>query len=200
MLAFYFPLCFDLLRANPQTLHRTFRTNTLSHYHLASLFIPPLLSRPGGGTLVTISSVLAHLGASHLSDYAASKAALVAFHSSLSAEFASTPDIKTILVTPGQLDTGLFAGVRLGWVGRFFGPVVEVGELAVKLVAMIDSGEGGVLAVPAYAKWIGWMAVLPFGLQRVLRDWSGVDKAMVGFGSQGFEAMMDENKSLKDVA
>lgn len=128
--------------------------------------------------------MLARLGASQLSDYTASKAALLAFHASLSAELATTPNIKTILVTPGQLDTGLFAGVHVGWVGRFFGPVVEVRELAVKLVAMIDSGEGGVLAVPAYARWIAWMGVLPAGLQKVLRDWSGVDRAMGGFGSK----------------
>lgn len=126
--------------------------------------------------------MLAHLGASQLSDYTASKAALLAFHSSLSAELATSPNIKTILVTPGQLDTGLFAGVRLGCVGRFFGPVVEVRELAVKLVTMIDSGEGGLLAVPAYARWIAWMGVLPAGLQKVLRKWSGVDRAMGGFG------------------
>lgn len=128
--------------------------------------------------------MLAHLGASQLCDYTASKAALLAFHSSLSAELAASPNIKTILVTPGELDTGLFAGVRLGWVGRFFGPVVEVRELAVKLVTMIDSGEGGLLAVPAYARWIAWIGVLPAGLQKVLRKWSGVDRAMGGFGSK----------------
>lgn len=188
---------FFLLQPKPQTLHRTFRINTLSHYHLASLFLPPLLSRPGGGTLVTISSVLAHLGASHLSDYTASKAALIAFHSSLTAELASSPNIKTILVTPGQLDTGLFAGVQVGRVGRFFGPVVEVGELAVKLVAMIDGGEGGVLAVPAYARWIGWIAVLPYGFQRELREWSGVDRAMAGFGSQNAGALVDDERIQK---
>lgn len=59
--------------------------------------------------------------------------------------------------------------------------MVEVRELAVKLVAMIDSGEGGVLALPAYARWIAWLAVLPVGAQKVLRSWSGVDDAMAGF-------------------
>lgn len=107
-------------------------------------------------------------------------------------ELASTPNIKTILVTPGQLDTGLFAGVQAGGGGgrgagiggmlaKFFGPVVEVQELALGLVAMIERGEGGVLAMPAYARWIAWMAVLPAGVQKVLRGWSGVDKAMEGF-------------------
>lgn len=62
--------------------------------------------------------------------------------------------------------------------------MVEVRELAVKLVAMIDSGEGGVLAEPAYARWIAWLAVLPVGLQKLLRSWSGVDDAMAGFNSK----------------
>lgn len=171
-----------LTKPNPISFS-TFRTNTLSHYHLTSLFLGPLLQRPSGGTLVTISSVLGYLGASHLSDYTASKAALLAFHASLSAELFSSPNIKTILVTPGQLDSGMFAAVRLGWARRFFAPVVEVRELAVKLVAMIDSREGGVLAVPAYARWIAWLAVLPVGLQKALRGWSGVDDAMAGFST-----------------
>ncbi len=56
--------------------------------------------------------------------------------------------------------------------------------MTVKLVAMIDSGEGGVLALPAYARWIAWMAVLPAGMQNVLRSWSGIDEAMSGFSSR----------------
>lgn len=178
--------------------HRTFRTNTLSHYHLVSLFLPPLLSRPAGGTLITISSVLGRLGASHLSAYTASKAALLAFHSSLTAELANShPAIKTILVTPGQLDTGMFGDVKMGWLRNFFGPVVEVRELAVRLVKMIDEGEGGVLALPAYARWISCLELLPVGVQQVVRRWSGVDEAMGAGGGRarkgprGGDAKMD---------
>lgn len=61
--------------------------------------------------------------------------------------------------------------------------MVEVREIAVKLVAMIDSGEGGVLALPAYARSIAWLAVLPVGAQKILRSWSGVDDAMAGFST-----------------
>ena len=77
----------------------------------------------------------------------------------------------------------MFAAVQLGWARRFFAPVVEVREIAVKLVAMIDSGEGGVLALPAYARSIAWLAVLPVGAQKILRSWSGVDDAMAGFSA-----------------
>ena len=163
-------------------LLRTFRTNTLSHYHLTSLFLPPLLNRPNGGTLVTIASVLGYLGPSQLSVYSGTKAALIAYHTSLSAELASSSmpknGIKTILVTPGALTTPLFAGMEQNRCRNFFGPMIDVRELAMKIIWMIDQGEGGVIAMPAYARWIAWMGVLPAGLQKLARWVSGLDGAM----------------------
>ena len=128
---------------------------------------------------MTISSVLGRLGAANLSAYTASKAAAIAFHTSLSAELSSHPNIKTILVTPGQLDTALFGHIKLDWFRNFFGPVVEVRELAVKMVKLIDAGEGGTIAVPTYAGLIPWLETLPKALQNSLKRWSGVDAGIV---------------------
>lgn len=156
----------------------------MSHYNLNSLFLPPLLKRPDGGTIVTISSVLAKLGAAQLSAYTASKAALLAYHSSLSAELSSaSPNIKTILVAPGHLSTELFNGLQQHPVQRFFGPVVEVQDLAMKIVNTIDEGRGDVIAEPLYARWISIMDLLPVGLQRVFRGLAGIDTAMSGFNA-----------------
>jgi NAD(P)-dependent dehydrogenase (short-subunit alcohol dehydrogenase family) len=188
-----------------EDVERTFRVNTLSHYHLTSLFLSSLLERPCGGTLVTISSVLAYLGASHLSAYTASKAALLAYHASLSAELASTaPQIKTILVAPGQLDTQLFGNVKLrGWWRNFFGPVVGAGEVAVRIVEMIDRGEGGVISEPAYASWIAWLGVLPVGVQTMMRGWTGIDDAFARPVEEASEtarkAESSEGKRRRDV-
>ena len=163
-------------------VNRSFRVNTMSHFQLGALFIPPLLSRPAGATIVTISSALGYLGASHLSAYTASKAALIAYHSSLRGELSSmNSNIKTILVTPGQLSTELFASLDQGPVRGFFGPTVEVQDLAMKIVAMIDAGQGGHIAEPAYARWIAAFGLFPVGLQKVVRTLAGVDTAMAGF-------------------
>ena len=163
-------------------LLRTFRTNTLSHYNLTSLFLPPLLNRPNGGTLITVASVLGYLGPNQLTVYSGSKAALIAYHTSLSAELASSSmpknSVKTILVTPGALTTPLFAGLQQNRFRDFFGPMVDVRELAMKIIWMIDQGEGGVIAMPAYARWIAWMGVLPAGLQKLARSVGGLDGAM----------------------
>ncbi|KAL8963876.1 MAG: hypothetical protein Q9183_004884 [Haloplaca sp. 2 TL-2023] len=157
----------------------TFRVNAISHFHLSSLFLKPLVAKKTPGTLVTVSSILGRLGASNLSVYTASKASIIAFHTSLAAELRSIPNIKTILVTPGQLDTPMFSHIKLDWLRNFFGPVVEVRELAMEIVKTIDAGNGGTIAMPAYARWIAWQQILPMGMQNMMKRWAGVDRAMM---------------------
>jgi short-subunit dehydrogenase len=142
--------------------------------------------REGHGTIVTISSVIGHVGAAQLTDYAAAKAGLIAMHKSLTAELRLYPEIKTILVTPGQLSTALFTGVKTP--SSFFAPVVEPVEVAKGVIAAIEAGSSAEMAMPLYARWIDWMNVLPVGVQRVARWVSGVDTAMKTFiGRAGLE-------------
>jgi short-subunit dehydrogenase len=133
----------------------------------------------GSGTIVTISSVIGQLGAAHLSDYAASKAAITAMHRSLEQELKPTPDVKTVLVTPGQMTTPLFLGVRTP--SSFFAPELEPVEVAKEIIAAIDAGASTELAMPLYARWVGWMNVMPVGVQTILRRFSGVDSGMQSF-------------------
>ncbi|KAL9077650.1 MAG: hypothetical protein Q9161_000022 [Pseudevernia consocians] len=181
-----------VMEQSKEEVERTFQVNTLSHYNLNKLFLRPMLEESSrGGTIVTVSSVLAYLGAAHLSAYTASKAALLAYHASLTSELAAkAPQVKAILVAPGQLDTPMFGNVELrGWSRNFFGPVVGAGVVAVKIVEMIGRGEGGVVSEPAYARWIAWLGVLPMGLQRVAKSWAGIENAFA----------RDPRKSSKDA-
>ena len=135
--------------------------------------------REGRGTIVTVSSVLGHLGASNLASYTASKAALLALHHSLRAELAQDPaaaDIKTILVTPGQMSTNMFTGVKTP--SNFLAPVVAPTDVAKEILRLVESGESGEVAVPLYARYIQVLGCLPFGVQAVIRRWSGVDRAI----------------------
>lgn len=142
--------------------------------------------------VVTVSSVLGHLGASHLTDYTASKAALLAFHTSLRAEikqmagnktdYPGAKNTKMILVKPGQLSTAMFSTLKSP--SDFFGPVVQAKDLAREIVEMIEEGRDCVLCMPVYAWLIEWLGVLPMSLQRTARWMSGVDGAMKTFGSK----------------
>lgn len=107
-------------------------------------------------------------------------------HDSLSAELSDYPLIKSLLVVPGQFSTPLFHGVKTP--STFFAPVMEPVDVAKEVMAAIDAGQGGELALPLYSRWIVVMKVLPVSVQRVLRWWSGCDTAMKSFsGRQGLE-------------
>ncbi|KAK4543235.1 hypothetical protein LTR36_005785 [Oleoguttula mirabilis] len=173
----------SLLTLTPSDLQKNFNVNLLSHFTTIRAFLPGMLASPTGGTIVTVASVLGKLGASHLSDYSAAKAGLIAMHTSLRAELSSSTlapegaeNIRTILVTPGQLSTSLFEGLETP--SSFLGPVVEPVELAREIVRMIDAGESGHISMPLYARCINWLHILPTGLQKAVRALSGVDKAM----------------------
>ncbi|KAH6724502.1 hypothetical protein DL95DRAFT_325521 [Leptodontidium sp. 2 PMI_412] len=167
-----------LLDLSTDEIDRTFRVNILSHFYTIKAFLPGMI-RAKTGTIVTISSVLGQLGAASLSDYTASKAGITALHKSLVAELKDTPEIKTVLVTPGQLSTPLFNGVRTP--NSFLAPLLEPVDVAKEVIAAIDSGSSAVLAMPLYARWIDWMNVLPVGVQTIVRKMAGVDSAMKGF-------------------
>ncbi|KAK2629866.1 hypothetical protein QTJ16_000686 [Diplocarpon rosae] len=167
-----------LLDLSVDEIDRNFRVNLLSHFYTIKALLPGMI-RAGKGTIVTMSSVLGQIGAGSLTDYAASKAGLTAMHKSLAAELSSVPEIKTVLVLPGQLSTPLFNGVQTP--NSFFGPVLEPVDVAKEVIASIDSGSSAVLAMPLYARWIDWLNVMPVGVQAVVRNLAGVDRAMKGF-------------------
>jgi len=75
------------------------------------------------------------------------------------------------------MSSDLFAGVDTP--SNFFAPVLEPVDVAKEIIAAVDAGKGGVLAMPSYSKWIGLMKVLPASMQRAVRWCSGCDEAMV---------------------
>ncbi|KAF2678242.1 short chain dehydrogenase/reductase [Lentithecium fluviatile CBS 122367] len=178
----------SILDSTAEEVELTFRTNTLSHFTTLRTFLPYML-RERRGTIVTVSSVLGHLGAANLSSYAASKAALLALHHSLRAELAQIPDadeIKTILVTPGQMSTKMFGNVKTP--SNFLAPVISPAEVAKDILKLIEKGESGEVAVPLYARYAQVLGVLPVGVQKIVRSLSGVDTAIAKAGLAKKEA------------
>lgn len=120
-------------------------------------------------------------------DYTAAKAGLVAFHASLKAELSCSAhqgaeNIKTVLVTPGQLGTSMFGGLRTP--SAFLAPIVEPVELAKEIVSVIDSGLSGEVALPLYSRLAPLLAALPSGIWTIGRAFSEMDNAMLDFSAQ----------------
>ena len=172
-----------------QQAERTITCNTIGTFNVLLAFLGELTrsaERGSGATIVTISSLLAHMNAARLSDYSASKAALSSLHATLTAEIAGNADkkiregIKTVLVEPGQIHTTLFADITdVPWYANFFGPILEVNDVAKAVVNQIESGDSGVLRMPFYSKCMPFFAAMPSSMQTFMRWFSSVDKAIV---------------------
>lgn len=168
-----------LLDMSVDEVDKSLTTNLLSHFYTIKTFLPGMINNETGGTIVTVSSVIGHLGAAQLSDYAAAKAGVTALHKSLAAELQQYPEIKMILVTPGQLSTPLFHGVRTP--NSFIAPIVEPIDVAKEIIKAIDLGLSDHIGMPLYARWVDWYNVLPVGLQKIARNVSGIDRSMKTF-------------------
>ena len=67
----------------------------------------------GSGHIVTVASAAGLIGSPRETDYAASKFAAVGFNEALRMELKrSAPGVKTTVVRPFYVDTGMFAGVK----------------------------------------------------------------------------------------
>lgn len=184
----------SLLDLSLDDIDASIATNLLGPFYCLKAFLPALVRSGRGGTVVNVSSVIGHLGAAQLTDYAAAKAGLTAMHRSLSAELRrSHPDIRTVLITPGQLSTPLFYGVQTP--NSFLAPVVEPVDVAKEIIAAIDGGHGVTAAMPLYARWADWYNVLPVGLQLLARKLSGIDRGMSTFVGRRGVAEQAKSKS-----
>ncbi|OJD12549.1 hypothetical protein AJ78_06876 [Emergomyces pasteurianus Ep9510] len=164
---------------SPTSISRTIHANLFSCFNTLQQFLPGMLASPTGGTIVTLSSVCSYLTPAGLSDYTATKAAISAVHKTVEAELRVSGDserVKMLLVETGQMATPLFEKVQTP--NNFFAPVLEPVQVAREIVAAIDSGNGGVIRLPAYATLISWYAVLPAAIQRLARYLSGIDVAV----------------------
>ncbi|OAX82162.1 hypothetical protein ACJ72_03483 [Emergomyces africanus] len=153
---------------SPTSISRTIHANLFSCFNTLQQFLPGMLLRP-------------QLHPAGLSDYSATKAAISAVHKTVEAELRVSGDserVKMLLVETGQMATPLFEDVQTP--NNFFAPVLEPVQVAREIVAAVDSGNGGVIRLPAYATLVSWYAVLPAALQRLARYLSGIDKAVGG--------------------
>ena len=182
------PLC-EIGKSNGLSANdsvKSISVNLLAHFYtLTKVLREPALFTDGslpGLTVVTISSILAHLSPARLSDYVAAKAAVSSLHHTFTNELRLDEDlrsnIKTILVEVGQMDTEMFACVETPWYASFIGPVLEAKDVGRAIVNMIDRGEGGIIRMPFYATLVPWYGIMPGSLQMVLRWASGIDRAL----------------------
>uniref|UniRef100_K3WIM3 Ketoreductase domain-containing protein n=1 Tax=Globisporangium ultimum (strain ATCC 200006 / CBS 805.95 / DAOM BR144) TaxID=431595 RepID=K3WIM3_GLOUD len=105
----------SLLELSAAQIRATFAVNTLAHFWMVRAVLPSM-KQCKDGLIVSVSSVMGMASSAGLTDYCASKAAINGFHESLRLELQRDhlDHIRTLLVCPSAVDTGMFDGAFQG--------------------------------------------------------------------------------------
>jgi len=96
-----------------EKLELTMKVNVLAHMHICKAFLPSFIKR-NHGHFIAVASMAGLIGASGMSDYAASKFGCLGFYESLNLEmFERGLNIQCSVVCPTLIDTGLFKGFHV---------------------------------------------------------------------------------------
>jgi len=103
-----------LLNTPDEKIIRTFDVNVLAHFWTIKSFMPDMILNKKGH-IVNVASLAGHSGMSKLVDYCSSKFAAVGIDDALKVELkvqGHDEYIKTTVVCPYYISTGMFAGVQ----------------------------------------------------------------------------------------
>ncbi|EER31320.1 conserved hypothetical protein [Candida tropicalis MYA-3404] len=163
-------------------IEKTIQVNLLSSFYTIKAFLPDMILK-NRGYIITIASVLGYMSPARLSAYGASKSGLIALHESLTYELGSPSlnphGIKTLLVCPGQLKTGMFQGVKTP--STILAPELDPKFVASYVVNAIEQGRRGEIKLPLYGKVIPIFRAFPWPIVELTRKICGIDKSMVEF-------------------
>ena len=170
-----------ILSATQSDISLTFDINSKAHYFLAQEFLPYMIEK-NHGMVVTVASLAALVTAPHMVDYAASKAAALAFHEGLGAELVGVykaPKVRTVLMCQGYTNTALFKGFHSG--DGFAQYVLAPETVAEDIVKTVLKGQSARLILPRNSSSVlgirGWPIFLQLGLRsdlgKLMKNWQG---------------------------
>ncbi|CAL8343385.1 unnamed protein product [Merluccius merluccius] len=121
----------------PDTLiEKTMEVNTMAHFWTYKAFLPAMIAN-NHGHLVSIASSAGLIGVNGLADYCGSKFAAVGFAESISLELLATgkDGIKTTIVCPYFINTGMFDGCQTKWPRML--PILDPHYVAKKIIGAV---------------------------------------------------------------
>jgi all-trans-retinol dehydrogenase (NAD+) len=167
-----------LLELTDEQIAKTFEVNVLALYWVTRPFLAGMVER-GRGHVVTVASAAGLVGVARQTDYSASKHAAVGFDESLRVELSGTaPGVRTTVVCPYYVDTGMFEGVRTRV--PILLPILRPEPVAARIVAAIEK-DRAVLIMPPLVRLLPLLRVLPPRAFDRIMDLFGVNRSMDHF-------------------
>lgn len=168
----------NLLDASDAMIEKTFQVNILAHFWLVKCFLPGMLER-NSGHIVTIASSGGLAATPKLTDYCSSKFAAIGFDESLRLELKKNgSDVKTTVVCPFFVDTGMFAGTKTRF--SFILPILKEGDVVKRIIKAVAKGKAR-LIMPRFVYSIFPLRLLPVSFQDTILDFLGINNSMDEF-------------------
>ena len=133
--------CKPILNLSTEGIKRTFDVNVIPQFTAIRCVLPDMIARKQGH-IVSVASIAGLLGTSNLTDYCASKFALVGMMKALDIELhanGENADIHLTTVCPVTMSTGMFKAPKTRF--NFIFPIVDVADAAEQAVHSILTKE-----------------------------------------------------------
>ncbi|MBO6020720.1 MAG: SDR family oxidoreductase [Aeriscardovia sp.] len=159
-------------------VERVFKVNALSLFWTNKAFLKDL-KKSRRSISVTVASAAGLIGSARLTAYSASKFAAVGFDSSLRNELKKEKcQVKTLLVCPFYISTGMFEGVKTKVPALL--PILKPETVADKIVEAIKKGKER-LILPPFAGLAGFIANSPVFFADRIENIFGINSCMDEF-------------------
>jgi all-trans-retinol dehydrogenase (NAD+) len=167
-----------LLDTPDEKIEKTMAVNVLAQFWTVKAFLPAMIEK-GQGHIVTVASAAGLIGVTGLADYSASKFASFGFDEALRMELRKQHSrVRTTIVCPFFVDTGLFAGVKTKV--PFLLPILKPERVAEKIVGAIAKGKKRVI-MPPFVYSVFFLRLLPVGALDAIADFFGISSSMDDF-------------------
>ncbi|KAI6130321.1 retinal short-chain dehydrogenase/reductase [Pisolithus croceorrhizus] len=192
-----------ILDLKPQDIVQTFGVNTMAHFWTLKVFLPKMIERKSGH-IVTLASVMGLVGSAQMTDYGASKAAVVNLHESLRYELDNrygVPQIRTTILCPGHIHTPLFSTISTpqNFFYRFFVPSLSPLTVVKAIIHALDAHESRTIYLPFYTTSAVLMKTFPSFVRDLAQKLTYADFMMQNF-RKVTAIREDEVKSAEQAA
>ncbi len=157
-----------------EEIKKTMDINLLGPMWMTKQFLPEMMKR-NEGHIVNISSAMGLTAVPRMSDYVASKFAIIGYSDTLRLEMKREGHngIKVTVVCPSGIATGMFEGYK----SPLLSPILKP-EVVAKQVVKAVKKQKTYLMLPFIVKTIPLLKLLPTGLTDKISDLMGLTKSM----------------------
>lgn len=161
-------------------IEKTMEVNTMAHFWTYKAFLPAMIAN-NHGHLVSIASSAGLIGVNGLADYCASKFAAVGFAESIGLEMLAIgkTGVKTTIVCPYFINTGMFDGCQTKWPRLL--PILDPNYTAKKIVDAILTDQVYLLMPRSMYIIAGLKNILPMKQGLLLGEYLGAFNIMDHF-------------------